>query len=93
MSAQTGTSSRGRDEGPCQSVTAGGPGGATGSGSVTSFIFREYRDRSNAGYGTQLAMVYLVLIIVFVLGFLRIVRRWTHRAWQGRRARSEPGRF
>ena len=60
-------------------VTAGGPGGATDS--VTSFIFREYRDRSNVGYGTLLAMVYLVLIIVFVLGFLRIVRRWTHRAW------------
>ncbi len=45
-------------------VTAGGPGGATDS--VTSFIFREYRDRSNVGYGTLLAMVYLVLIIVFV---------------------------
>jgi ABC-type sugar transport system permease subunit len=33
-------------------VTAGGPGGATDS--VTSFIFREYRDRSNVGYGTCL---------------------------------------
>ena len=60
-------------------VTAGGPGGATDS--VTSFIFREYRDRSNVGYGTLLAMVYLVLIIVFVLAFLRVVRRWTQRAW------------
>ncbi len=39
-------------------VTSGGPGGATDS--VTSFIFREYRDRSNVGYGTLLAMVYLV---------------------------------
>jgi multiple sugar transport system permease protein len=60
-------------------VTAGGPGGATDS--VTSFIFREYRDRSNVGYGTLLAMVYLVLIIVFVtalLGFLnRRMRRVT----------------
>jgi multiple sugar transport system permease protein len=59
--------------------TAGGPGGATDS--VTSFIFREYRDRSNVGYGTLLAMVYLVLIIVFVtalLGFLnRRMRRVT----------------
>ena len=36
-------------------VTAGGPGGATDS--VTSFIFREYRDRSNVGYGTLLADV------------------------------------
>ena len=34
-------------------VTAGGPGGATDT--VTSFIFREYRDRSNVGYGTMLA--------------------------------------
>ena len=32
-------------------VTSGGPGGATDT--VTSFIFREYRDRSNVGYGTH----------------------------------------
>ena len=38
-------------------VTSGGPGGATDT--VTSFIFREYRDRSNVGYGTLLAIVYL----------------------------------
>ena len=44
-------------------VTSGGPGGATDT--VTSFIFREYRDRSNVGYGTLLAMVYLVIIIIF----------------------------
>src|SRR3954451_9808848 len=43
-------------------VTAGGPGGATDT--VSSFIFREYRDRSNVGYGTMLAEVYLVVIIV-----------------------------
>ncbi len=43
-------------------VTSGGPGGATDS--VTSFIFREYRDRSNVGYGTLLAMVYLVIIVL-----------------------------
>ena len=55
-------------------VTAGGPGGATDS--VTSFIFREYRDRSNVGYGTLLAMVYLVLIIVFVTALLSFVKRW-----------------
>ena len=30
-------------------VTAGGPGGATDT--VSSFIYREYRDRSNVGYG------------------------------------------
>ena len=39
-------------------VTAGGPGGATDT--VSSFIFREYRDRSNVGYGTMLAEFYLV---------------------------------
>jgi len=55
-------------------VTAGGPGGATDT--VTSFIFREYRDRSNVGYGTMLAMVYLVLIILFVTTLLRISSRW-----------------
>ena len=38
---------------------------------MTSFIFREYRDRSNVGYGTLLAMIYLVLIIVFVTTLLK----------------------
>ena len=52
-------------------VTSGGPGGATDS--VTSFIFREYRDRSNVGYGTLLAMVYLVLIVIFVTLLLKLV--------------------
>jgi len=55
-------------------VTAGGPGGATDS--VTSFIFREYRDRSNVGYGTLLAMIYLVLIVIFVTALLKIANRW-----------------
>jgi multiple sugar transport system permease protein len=54
-------------------VTAGGPGGATDT--VTSFIFREYRDRSNVGYGTLLAMVYLVLIIIFIMALLSVVNR------------------
>src|SRR5215213_4081962 len=49
-------------------VTAGGPGGATDT--VSSFIFREYRDRSNVGYGTMLAEFYLVIIIVFVMAML-----------------------
>ena len=63
-------------------VTAGGPGGATDS--VTSFIFREYRDRSNVGYGTLLAMFYLVVIVVGVTLFLALVNRWTRRAgWRG----------
>lgn len=55
-------------------VTSGGPGGATDS--VTSFIFREYRDRSNVGYGTLLAVVYLVIIVVFLLTLLNLLGRW-----------------
>ena len=54
-------------------VTSGGPGGATDS--VTSFIYREYRDRSNVGYGTLLAMVYLVLIVVGVTLLLKLFNR------------------
>ncbi len=55
-------------------VTAGGPGGATDS--VTSFIFREYRDRSNVGYGTMLAMVYLVVIIIAMTILMKLADRW-----------------
>jgi len=58
-------------------VTSGGPGGATDS--VTSFIFREYRDRSNVGYGTLLAIVYLILIIIFITVLLKLVSRWMER--------------
>ena len=55
-------------------VTSGGPGGATDS--VTSFIFREYRDRSNVGYGTLLAIVYLILIVIAITVFMKLVDRW-----------------
>ncbi len=55
-------------------ITSGGPGGATDS--VTSFIFREYRDRSNVGYGTMLAMVYLVFIIIGMTILLKVLDRW-----------------
>jgi multiple sugar transport system permease protein len=58
-------------------VTAGGPGGATDT--VSSFIYREYRDRSNVGYGTMLAEFYLVLIIVFVSILLAVASRWMRR--------------
>ena len=58
-------------------VTAGGPGGATDT--VSSFIYRVYRDRSNVGYGTALAMVYLLLIIVLLTLVLRLSKRWTQR--------------
>lgn len=55
-------------------ITSGGPGGATDS--VTSFIFREYRDRSNVGYGTLLAVVYLALIVISITLFMKLVNRW-----------------
>lgn len=55
-------------------VTSGGPGGATDS--VTSFIFREYRDRSNVGYGTLLAIVYLIIIVIFMTILIKLSERW-----------------
>ncbi len=54
-------------------VTAGGPGGATDT--ISSFIYREYRDRSNVGYATMIAEVYLVLIIVFITVLLKLVSK------------------
>jgi len=60
-------------------VTDGAPGGATDT--VTSYIFRVYRDRSNVGYGTMLAMAYLVIIIVLITLLLKFangrIRRLT----------------
>jgi multiple sugar transport system permease protein len=58
-------------------VTAGGPGGATDT--VSSFIYREYRDRSNVGYGTMLAEVYLIVIIVFVSLLLNVTSRFMRK--------------
>ena len=55
-------------------ITAGGPGGATDT--VTSFIFREYRDRSNVGYGTLLAIFYLIVIVIGLTLLLRGLNRW-----------------
>ena len=58
-------------------TTSGGPGGATDT--VSSFIFREYKDRSNVGYGTMVAEVYLVLIIKFVSLLLKLATRYMQR--------------
>lgn len=55
-------------------ITAGGPGGATDT--VTSFIFREYRDRSNVGYGTLLAIFYLIIIVIGLTALIRGLNRW-----------------
>jgi multiple sugar transport system permease protein len=58
-------------------VTSGGPGGATDT--VSSFIYREYRDRSNVGYGTALAEFYLIAIIIFITLALVFSTRWVAR--------------
>jgi len=58
-------------------VTAGGPGGATDT--ISSFIYREYRDRSNVGYATMIAEVYLVLIIVFITLLLKMVSKYMRK--------------
>jgi multiple sugar transport system permease protein len=58
-------------------VTAGGPGGATDT--ISSFVYREYRDRSNVGYATMVAEVYLILIIVFITLLLRTTSRFMQR--------------
>jgi multiple sugar transport system permease protein len=55
-------------------ITSGGPGGATDT--VTSFIFREYRDRSNVGYGTLLAIFYLIVIVIGLTLLMRGLNRW-----------------
>jgi multiple sugar transport system permease protein len=58
-------------------TTSGGPGGATDT--VSSFIYREYRDRSNVGYGTMLAQVYFALIVVFVTAIITLASRWMRK--------------
>ena len=58
-------------------TTSGGPGGATDT--VSSFIFREYKDRSNVGYGTMVAEVYLILIIIFVALLLRFTSKYMQK--------------
>nr|WP_246731464.1 sugar ABC transporter permease [Methylocapsa sp. S129] len=58
-------------------VTAGGPGGATDT--ISSFIYREYRDRSNVGYATMIAEVYLIIIIIFVTLLLKALGRFMQK--------------
>jgi multiple sugar transport system permease protein len=58
-------------------TTAGGPGGATDT--ISSYIFRVYKDRSNVGYGTMIAEVYLILIIIFVALLLKFTSRYMQR--------------
>jgi multiple sugar transport system permease protein len=58
-------------------TTFGGPGGATDT--VSSFIFREYRDRSNVGYGTMAAEVYLIIIVVFLMLLLKFAGPYLRR--------------
>lgn len=58
-------------------TTAGGPGGATDT--ISSYIFRVYKDRSNVGYGTMIAEVYLILIIIFVALLLKFTSKYMQR--------------
>ncbi len=58
-------------------TTSGGPGGATDT--ISSFIFREYKDRSNVGYGTMIAEVYLILIIIFVTLLLKFTGKYMQK--------------
>jgi multiple sugar transport system permease protein len=58
-------------------VTAGGPGGATDT--ISSFVYREYRDRSNVGYATMVAEVYLVIIIIFITLLLNVSSRYVRK--------------
>jgi len=58
-------------------VTAGGPGGATDT--ISSFVYREYRDRSNVGYATMIAEVYLVLVIIFIMLLLKVANRYMQK--------------
>lgn len=58
-------------------VTGGAPGGATDS--VTSYVIREYNNRSNVGYGTAMAEFYLIVIIVVITVFLSLVGRWMRK--------------
>ncbi len=70
-------------------VTSGGPGGATDT--VSSFIYREYRDRSNVGYGTALAEFYLIAIIIFLSIALVLTTRWVSRYATTRAATTAQG--
>lgn len=70
-------------------VTSGGPGGATDT--VSSFIYREYRDRSNVGYGTALAEFYLIAIVIFITIALIVTTRWVSRYASGRTANTAHG--
>jgi multiple sugar transport system permease protein len=58
-------------------VTAGGPGGATDT--ISSFVYREYRDRSNVGYATMVAEVYLLIIIIFITLLLKVAGRYMQK--------------
>ena len=43
------------------------------------FIYREYRDRSNVGYGTHLSFVYLICIVIFMTILIKIINRWMEK--------------
>ena len=54
-------------------VTGGGPGDA--SETLTAYIYREGYQALNVGYGTAMAQVFLIVIILFIAVFLVTVGR------------------
>jgi multiple sugar transport system permease protein len=58
-------------------VTGGAPGGATDT--VSSYVYRQYATRASVGYGTAMAQVYLILIIIAMLILLWLVGKSLRR--------------
>jgi multiple sugar transport system permease protein len=54
-------------------VTGGGPGNATET--LTAYIYREGYQSLNIGYGTAMAEVFLLIIIVIMTIFLYLMQR------------------
>ena len=53
--------------------------GCRATDTISSFVFREYRDRSNVGYATMVAEVYLIIIIVFITLILNVANRYVRK--------------
>jgi multiple sugar transport system permease protein len=60
-----------------RTVTNGSPGGKTDS--ATNLIYRVGIERTNVGYGTAMAQVYLIFVIIFVSLILATAGRWARK--------------
>jgi multiple sugar transport system permease protein len=72
-------------------LTSGGPAGATDTAS--SYIYRVYSDRLNVGYGSTLAITYLIIILAALSAALVIAARLVQRFSSPIALRSEEGFF